>query len=105
LASDVNQLLILPLTKKLSAPCADVRWDCAELLASDVNQLLILTLPEQSLADLAHAEVRLSAQVLACNAAKALICGLVKVLLAKAKQTLSRLTQRRELLLRLRGLV
>ena len=104
LASDVNQLLILPLTKKLSAPCADVRWDCAELLASDVNQLLILTLPEQSLTDLTNAEVRLSAQVLACNASKALVCGLAKVLLAKAEQTLRCTLQRRELLLRHLGL-
>jgi hypothetical protein len=70
-----------------------------ELLAGDVCDLLILTLLEQSLADLTHAKVRLSAQVLACNAAKALVCGLAKVLLAKAEQTLSRLAQRRELLL------
>jgi hypothetical protein len=75
-----------------------------KLLTSDVCDLLILTLPEQSLADLTNAEVRLGAQVLACDAAKALICGLAKVLLAKAKQPLRRLPQRRELLLRLRGL-
>jgi hypothetical protein len=45
------------------------------------------------------------AEKLSRKLAKARVCGLAKVLLAKAKQTLSRLAQRRELLLRLRGLV
>jgi hypothetical protein len=75
-----------------------------KLLAGNVCDLLILTLPEQSLADLTNAEVRLSAQVLACDAAKALICGLAKVLLAKAEQTLRCTLQRRKLLLRHLGL-